>query len=330
MDITDALAPASDQLDAVELVNPRTFTIDTGSKLGTRDGKTVAEIRLADFPRVWRPSKGMLDVLAACWGTDGKQWAGRSLTLYCDPNVMFGPDKVGGIRISHLSHIDKPRTLMIRANGVGRKKPWHVEPLADAPTRPVPLSVEQRIEMAVASFASIGISVERLEVKLGARRDQWGGAQVVDLGAWYTAITRDGVDAESLLPEVSRQSASPAPAVEDVTAAPGGAAVTSSPVEEVGSEQRLPISSTGASVVNGVKANLRRGQLAAIEEDFARLLGAPVDPEEVLWWSGLIVAHPVAVLADLGTEDLRKLQSRLNRLRDREQLEAELGLKGGE
>ena len=61
MDITDALAPKSDQLDAVELVNPRTFTIDTGSRLGTREGATVAEIRLVGFPRVWRPSKGMLD-----------------------------------------------------------------------------------------------------------------------------------------------------------------------------------------------------------------------------------------------------------------------------
>ena len=80
-DITDALAPTSDQLDAIELVNPRTFTIDTGSRLGNRDGKTVAEIRLVGFPRVWRPSKGMLDVLARCWGTDGKAWAGRSVTI---------------------------------------------------------------------------------------------------------------------------------------------------------------------------------------------------------------------------------------------------------
>jgi hypothetical protein len=132
LDITDALAPTSDQLDAVELVNPRTFTIDTGSALGQREGKTVAEIRLADFPRVWRPSKGMLDVLAACWGTDAKQWVGHRVTVYNDPEVMFGRDKVGGIRISHLSHIDKARSVTIRASGAGRKKPWCVEPLADA------------------------------------------------------------------------------------------------------------------------------------------------------------------------------------------------------
>jgi hypothetical protein len=138
MDITDALAPTSDQLDAIELVNPRTFTIDAGSRLGNRDGKTVAEIRLADFPRVWRPSKGMLDVLAQCWTTDAKQWVGRRVTLYNDPEVMFGRVKVGGIRISHLSHIDKARTVTIRASGAGRVQSWPVQPLADAPATPAP------------------------------------------------------------------------------------------------------------------------------------------------------------------------------------------------
>lgn len=123
MDITDALAPTSDQLDAIELVNPRTFTIDSGSRLGSRDGKTVAEIRLVGFPRVWRPSKGMLDVLARCWGTDGKAWAGRSVTLYNDPEVTFGKDKVGGIRISHLSDID--RDIQVSLTATKGKKALH-------------------------------------------------------------------------------------------------------------------------------------------------------------------------------------------------------------
>jgi len=142
MDITEALAPASDQLDAVELVNPRTFTIDTGSSLGQRDGKTVAEIRLLNFARVWRPSKGMLDVLAACWGTDAKQWVGHQVTVYNDPEVMFGKDKVGGVRISHLSHIDKARTVTIRGAGAGRKKQWPVQPLTEAVAPKPPTSAE--------------------------------------------------------------------------------------------------------------------------------------------------------------------------------------------
>lgn len=131
MDITQALAPASDQIDAVELVEPRTFTIDTGSRLGKRDGKTVAEIRLVEVDRVWRPSKGMLDVLAACWGTKADQWVGRRVTVYNDPDVMFGKEKVGGVRISHLSNIDAARDIQIRGAGaIGRKRSWHVEPLA--------------------------------------------------------------------------------------------------------------------------------------------------------------------------------------------------------
>lgn len=150
MDITDALAPASDQLDAVELVNPRTFTIDTGSRLGKRDGKTVAEIRLVDFPRVWRPSKGMLDVLAACWGTDAKQWVGHSVTVYNDPEVTYGPNKVGGIRISHLSHIDGPRTVTIRGRGAGKKQEWPVQPL----TEPAPDPKAARIAELRAEWKS--------------------------------------------------------------------------------------------------------------------------------------------------------------------------------
>ena len=142
MDITDALAPKSDQLDAVQLVHPRTFTIDTGSRLGTREGATVAEIRFVGFPRWWRPSKGMLDVLAKCWGTDGKAWVGRSVTLYNDPEVTFGKDKVGGIRISHLSHIDGPVTVMIRGRGQGaRKIAWPVKPLTVAAPPPPPAAM---------------------------------------------------------------------------------------------------------------------------------------------------------------------------------------------
>lgn len=134
MDITDALAPNSDQLDAIELVTPRTFIIAAGGRLAMREGKTVAEIALEGFPRVWRPSKGMLDVLARCWGADAKEWVGRSVTLYNDPDVMFGKDRVGGVRISHLSHINGVQSVPIRASGRGRSpKLWKVEPLADAP-----------------------------------------------------------------------------------------------------------------------------------------------------------------------------------------------------
>lgn len=154
MDITDALAPNSDQLDAIELVAPRTFTIAAGSRLAMRDGKTVAEVALEDFPRVWRPSKGMLDVLARCWGADAKQWVGRRVTLYNDPDVMFGKDRVGGVRVSHLSDIDGVQTVNIRASGRGRApKPWKVDPLPDAAPVAAPITAPPAESIAKAITA---------------------------------------------------------------------------------------------------------------------------------------------------------------------------------
>ena len=131
MDISDTLAPNSDQLDAIDLVGgPRTFTIAGVSK---GSDEQPVNIRLAEFPRVWRPSKSMRRVLAACWGTDATVWAGRRVTLYCDPDVMFGKDKVGGTRISHLSHLDKPRSIPLLVSR-GKSQTFRVQPLAEQST----------------------------------------------------------------------------------------------------------------------------------------------------------------------------------------------------
>jgi len=63
----------------------------------------------------------------------------------------------------------------------------------------VPLN--DRIGKAVKAYAAIGVSVERLEARIGKKRGQWDAQQVADLGIWHTSITRDGVDADSLIPE---------------------------------------------------------------------------------------------------------------------------------
>lgn len=148
MDITNALAPKSDQLDFADLDGnpPQVFTITDVSENGTElaDQQPV-NIRLAEFPRVWRPSKGMLRVLADNWTKDTSVWIGRRVELYGDPNVYFGKEKTGGTRISRLSHISGQRTTRINPRG-GRNATWTVEPLPDAPasTGPTP-EIEARI-----------------------------------------------------------------------------------------------------------------------------------------------------------------------------------------
>lgn len=134
MDITNALAPKSDQLDFADLDGnpPQVFTITDVSENGSElaDQQPV-NIRLAEFPRVWRPSKGMLRVLADNWGKDVKVWVGRQVELYGDPDVYFGREKRGGTRISRLSHIAKRNTTLINPRG-GKGAYWNVDPLPTA------------------------------------------------------------------------------------------------------------------------------------------------------------------------------------------------------
>lgn len=63
----------------------------------------------------------------------------------------------------------------------------------------VPLA--DRIGKAVGLYAGLGIAADRLEAKIGKPRGQWDAQTVADLSVWYTSITRDGVDAASLIPE---------------------------------------------------------------------------------------------------------------------------------
>lgn len=128
VDISDTLAPNSDQLDAVDLLGgPRTFTV---VKVAKADSEQPISITLAEFPRVWRPGKSMRRVLGYCWGTDASQWAGRRVTLYCDPEVKFGGDRVGGTRISHLSNLDKAVTVPLLVSR-GQSREYAVQPLTE-------------------------------------------------------------------------------------------------------------------------------------------------------------------------------------------------------
>jgi len=129
LDMTESLAPKSDQLDAIDLVSgPRTFTIENVSK---HNAEQPFNFHLASFPRVWRPGKSMRRVIAAAWGTKTSAYIGQSVTLYCDPSVQFGNEAVGGTRISHMTGLDKPLKVPLLVKK-GRSAVFTVQPLKEA------------------------------------------------------------------------------------------------------------------------------------------------------------------------------------------------------
>jgi hypothetical protein len=143
MDITETLAPKSDQMDAVDLLGgPRTFTIVEVTK-GSSDEQPI-QVKLAEFPRPWRPSKGMRRVLAACWSPHANTWTGRRLTLFCDPTVKFGGAEVGGIRVSHVSDLPGPKKVPVLITK-GKSAMYTVQPLKEDGPRGLSQAQSKRI-----------------------------------------------------------------------------------------------------------------------------------------------------------------------------------------
>lgn len=131
MDLTETIVPKSDQLNAEDLLTgPRTFTVADVKK---GSAEQPVDIYLVEFPRrPFRPSKTVRRILVNAWGPDAAAYVGRRMTLYRDPTVKFGGMDVGGIRVSHLSHIDRPLSVALTVSR-GRRAPYTVQPLADTP-----------------------------------------------------------------------------------------------------------------------------------------------------------------------------------------------------
>lgn len=126
-DMSQVIVPKSDQISAEDfLAGPRSYTIE-GVAISPGTEQPV-NIKLFGEPRVWRPCKSMSRVLVAAWGPDAKVYSGRSLTLYRDPKVKWGGMEVGGIRISHMSHIERDMLLQLTATK-GKRAPHVIKPL---------------------------------------------------------------------------------------------------------------------------------------------------------------------------------------------------------
>ena len=128
IDISATLAAKSDQLNADDLMGgPVTVTITAVSLVV---GDQPVSVAISGGFQPWKPCKTMRRLLTQAWGADASVWIGRRITLYRDPAVTFGDGAVGGVRVSHLSDIEKGFTVNLTARRGGKKTAWHVGKLA--------------------------------------------------------------------------------------------------------------------------------------------------------------------------------------------------------
>jgi hypothetical protein len=128
--LSSSIIAKSEQLNADDLIG-RSITIEITEITGRAGDQPIAISYRGDDGKPWFPCKSMRRVLVFVWGENGEAYVGRKLTLYRDEKVKFGGVEVGGIRISHMSHMEKAIMLALtvtRAN----KKPCVVHPLVEA------------------------------------------------------------------------------------------------------------------------------------------------------------------------------------------------------
>lgn len=154
-DMRSVIVAKSDQINADDMLGgPMTVTI---SKVDIKPGtEQPVSITFDGSEKFYRPCKSMCRVMVSCWGPDANAYVGRSMTLYCDPKVTWGGMAVGGIRISHMSHLEREHTLALTATRSNRK-PFTVKPLAVAkPAEPKKVSIKDWLDALRTELVGAG------------------------------------------------------------------------------------------------------------------------------------------------------------------------------
>lgn len=179
LDMTASTEARSDQINAADLVSgPRTYTIE---KVAKGSAGYPFDFHLVESPgKVYRPNLGMRRVIVKAWGPKPAAYHGRRLTLFNEPTVIYAGAEIGGIRISHLSHLSKPlKTSLVISQK--KKEPYIIQPLVESTPAPVE-SIASQAAKAVAWFtATHNIGQANLEAHVGKPITEWTDADLAEL-----------------------------------------------------------------------------------------------------------------------------------------------------
>ncbi|KAA0572252.1 hypothetical protein FZ983_32290 [Azospirillum sp. B21] len=190
IDIRKTIAPKSDQMNADDLIGgARTIRVTRVSLLAAADQPIAINFE-GDDGKPYKPCKSMRRVLVSLWGADGAAYAGRAMTLYRDESVAFGGVQVGGIRISHMSHIDGPKKLVLTATRATRK-PFVVQPLEASDAGPgfdldaIAAEAEEAVERGTDAYAAFWgrLSKDQKRALLPDHEDRKRRAAMADMPA---------------------------------------------------------------------------------------------------------------------------------------------------
>lgn len=187
-DVSDTIIPKSDQLNSEQLVEPMTFIITNVSR-GSAE-QPISLFYASDPSRPYKPCKTMRKLLVKRWGKNAANWIGKSMTVYNDPEVKWAGEKVGGIRISHMSDLPSEKIEERLTATRGSKKLYTILRLND------PLA-EHRSRLQASVSGGIDSFKAAWEATPAAVRTQLGAAFKDDLKAKAEKVVVEPVPQET-------------------------------------------------------------------------------------------------------------------------------------
>jgi hypothetical protein len=168
VDMTQFIVAKSDQLTADDLMGgPKVLVIRKVSANPDSAEQPISMFYEGDDGKPYKPCKTMRRIMVAVWGPNASKYVGRALRVYRDDRVQFGGLQVGGIRISHMSHMSEGQTVAVMVTR-GRKAPWNVQPM-DIPSARQPAHNPETGEVGPAPRPRTAtVWLADLEAELGA------------------------------------------------------------------------------------------------------------------------------------------------------------------
>lgn len=202
MNMNDTIIPKSDQVNADEFMPPgpegaRDFTI---TEVRITDSEQPVWIYLAEHAQPWKPALTVRRLLVLGWGPDQTTYIGRRVRLFNDPKIKWAGKEVGGIRMSHMSHIKKKITASL-SETKGKRIPHVIEPLPDVVPAPAAAPVDPlpaRITSAVRAWAGQGVILSQLEERAGTTVDQWTNETLDMFQALWRALMAGEANADEV------------------------------------------------------------------------------------------------------------------------------------
>ena len=154
--LAKAIEPKSDQLNSDDLITgPITVKITQVDINESAEQKVVIHYQ-GDNGKPYKPCKSMTRVMAEIWGgaDNGASFVGQSMTLYRDPKVKWAGVEVGGIRISHMTGIDRDTPVVV-TQAKGKRQPVIIKPLKVATVTPIAQAPDKAAEWTDKLIAKI-------------------------------------------------------------------------------------------------------------------------------------------------------------------------------